>query len=500
MNIFNINTEQSSVSIKSKGKVNSPVLMDMKSEIATGNSQFDNLINQSGTPTKIESEAFNTKNIQRFFTETLSLETSTDTNSSIEVLENLTVTDFLDSLEAFMQNIINTAPTGTITPEQKSVMVEKINKLFQDISQNAQELNISSLTIKNVLSTDKLESLMAHLNSAKPESVVSNLKLIKSLFGGMEPNTPKINKLLHHNENIKRPTPEASTIKSKEINSPKLSSGIKDVLPQVGGFKESEFHTKFTKLASGIKDVLPQVGGFKESEFHTKFNDINEVSIKSVIEKTLQKNSTLLFEKDKSIVIGKQVNVSTTPTTPIVSNNFSSEISANLIDLINHNSEESFKFEELIKNAEKNTLTKHSESQPKPLFSSIMNQITKFDKANNRLSIELSPKSLGDLEIDIEFDKDGKIKAIIKADNPLVLDTLKADRHHLLSILKENGFNVDRNSIDFSKREHSNSDSNNQNGQKNKNRNNIEIDSNYDDVENSKSENVISNNAVDIFT
>ena len=474
MNIFNINTEQSSVSIKSKGKVNSPVLMDMKSEIATGNSQFDNLINQSGTPTKIESEAFNTKNIQRFFTETLSLETSTDTNSSIEVLENLTVTDFLDSLEAFMQNIINTAPTGTITPEQKSVMVEKINKLFQDISQNAQELNISSLTIKNVLSTDKLESLMAHLNSAKPESVVSNLKLIKSLFGGMEPNTPKINKLLHHNENIKRPTPEASTIKSKEINSPKLSSGI--------------------------KDVLPQVGGFKESEFHTKFNDINEVSIKSVIEKTLQKNSTLLFEKDKSIVIGKQVNVSTTPTTPIVSNNFSSEISANLIDLINHNSEESFKFEELIKNAEKNTLTKHSESQPKPLFSSIMNQITKFDKANNRLSIELSPKSLGDLEIDIEFDKDGKIKAIIKADNPLVLDTLKADRHHLLSILKENGFNVDRNSIDFSKREHSNSDSNNQNGQKNKNRNNIEIDSNYDDVENSKSENVISNNAVDIFT
>ncbi|MGB0670055.1 MAG: flagellar hook-length control protein FliK [Rhodospirillales bacterium] len=81
-------------------------------------------------------------------------------------------------------------------------------------------------------------------------------------------------------------------------------------------------------------------------------------------------------------------------------------------------------------------------------------QITKaLADGQDRISIQLKPAELGRVEVQIEMAKDGKLTAVITADNKDTLDLLKADAKMLEKALQDAGLQADSGSLAFNLRE-----------------------------------------------
>ncbi len=70
----------------------------------------------------------------------------------------------------------------------------------------------------------------------------------------------------------------------------------------------------------------------------------------------------------------------------------------------------------------------------------------------DRISIELLPAELGRIEISLDFDRSGKLSAMIAADKPHTLDLLQRDQRGLERALQEAGFKTDSGSLSFNLR------------------------------------------------
>lgn len=96
-----------------------------------------------------------------------------------------------------------------------------------------------------------------------------------------------------------------------------------------------------------------------------------------------------------------------------------------------------------------------STAQPQPPAQSdgfarnLANQIrsTSFDEGRTR--IELSPRGLGSIEIDLQADEAGKLRLVLRAENPAVLNALRGDRAALLSVLGDSGVAIEESALDF---------------------------------------------------
>lgn len=75
--------------------------------------------------------------------------------------------------------------------------------------------------------------------------------------------------------------------------------------------------------------------------------------------------------------------------------------------------------------------------------------------APSKLSLELMPKNLGKVTIEVEAAKDGQLKASIQADNPAALEVLRKDAPQLERSLQEAGYKLDHQSLSFSLRDQS---------------------------------------------
>ena len=419
-----------------------------------------------------------------FLAETMPLESVSEIDmSSINAVSSMTLGDFLDSLKHFMKSMITSQ--NNQSSELSESTVEQIEDLIKGIEGKIDANNLGGLTVGSVFSESRIKQIVEQLNTLSSNNIFTSMKVIKNIFNSITSENPKLAHNMLHEAQVNTNTENTNIIQNVKINNTLINS--KEI--------KSANNTVIEKQTAEnllVKD-LPTNDSTGSDEV-LNFNKA-EKNVNNIID-AIQKPTINKVEINDKIPDKKTINILKQFST---SANLSSELAANFIDSVSRT--EDLKFEELIKHAEKQTLTKQADSQTRPLFNSIVNQFTKFDKTNNRLSIELSPKSLGDLEIDVEIDKDGKIKAIIKAENPLVLDTLKADRHHLLSILKENGFNVDRNSLDFTKKESKgDGGSKNQgNSGNNRNSNTIETDDIYSEAEENNL-NVISTSNVDILT
>ncbi len=74
---------------------------------------------------------------------------------------------------------------------------------------------------------------------------------------------------------------------------------------------------------------------------------------------------------------------------------------------------------------------------------SLRDGITKFE-------IQMDPPELGRIEVQLELSKDGRVQAILSADNQDTLDLLQRDHKHLFKALQDSGLDLDSDSLNFS--------------------------------------------------
>lgn len=105
--------------------------------------------------------------------------------------------------------------------------------------------------------------------------------------------------------------------------------------------------------------------------------------------------------------------------------------------------------------------TKNTEGakQPTPsqVFEQIKVHITRATKAGlDHVTIQLRPDDLGRIEVKLEMAHDGKVKAMVIADNPQTLQLMQQDSHGLERALTDAGLRTDANTLEFSLRGDSN--------------------------------------------
>ena len=90
-----------------------------------------------------------------------------------------------------------------------------------------------------------------------------------------------------------------------------------------------------------------------------------------------------------------------------------------------------------------------STEQSSRFSSLITKQIRSMTLTGDRTRIQLAPQGLGDVEIDVHTDPSGKVRAIVRSDNPLVLDSLKNEKDQLANLLEEKGAEIGDSDLQF---------------------------------------------------
>ena len=72
---------------------------------------------------------------------------------------------------------------------------------------------------------------------------------------------------------------------------------------------------------------------------------------------------------------------------------------------------------------------------------------TSFEEGKTR--IELAPRGLGDIEVEVARDDAGKLKVVLRAENPSVLTAFRGDRDVIVNMLRESGLEVDEAEVGF---------------------------------------------------
>ncbi|SNS11560.1 MULTISPECIES: flagellar hook-length control protein FliK [unclassified Azospirillum] len=72
---------------------------------------------------------------------------------------------------------------------------------------------------------------------------------------------------------------------------------------------------------------------------------------------------------------------------------------------------------------------------------------------HDKISIQLRPHDLGRVDVQLEFNNDGKLRAKVTADSVQTLELLQKDSRNLENALREAGLSTDQNSLSFSLRD-----------------------------------------------
>lgn len=89
-------------------------------------------------------------------------------------------------------------------------------------------------------------------------------------------------------------------------------------------------------------------------------------------------------------------------------------------------------------------------AQQQPVADQVAIQIRKAVKEGlDRIQIQLEPADLGRIDVTMEVANDGKVMAVLKADNPETLDLMMKDARSLERALADAGLDVDSNSLEF---------------------------------------------------
>jgi hypothetical protein len=91
-----------------------------------------------------------------------------------------------------------------------------------------------------------------------------------------------------------------------------------------------------------------------------------------------------------------------------------------------------------------------AEGQVAPAFARHLSaQVSSARVSEGVTRIELTPRGLGDIEIDMRHDEAGKLRIVLKAENPAVLNAFRQDREILLGALRDGGFAAEEADLSF---------------------------------------------------
>ncbi len=79
----------------------------------------------------------------------------------------------------------------------------------------------------------------------------------------------------------------------------------------------------------------------------------------------------------------------------------------------------------------------------------LVQQIRSASFSEGQTRIALAPRGLGEIEIDMRPDEAGRLRIVLRAENPAVLQALRGDRDGLLAALSESGATTDDADLDF---------------------------------------------------
>ncbi|WP_158214524.1 flagellar hook-length control protein FliK [Phaeobacter sp. 22II1-1F12B] len=79
----------------------------------------------------------------------------------------------------------------------------------------------------------------------------------------------------------------------------------------------------------------------------------------------------------------------------------------------------------------------------------LVGQIKGTQIAEGTTRVELSPRGLGGIEIDLSRDDEGTLKVTVRAENPSVMGALRDNREALLLALRDSGVSLENNSLGF---------------------------------------------------
>ncbi|MGY6704307.1 flagellar hook-length control protein FliK [Roseinatronobacter sp.] len=87
--------------------------------------------------------------------------------------------------------------------------------------------------------------------------------------------------------------------------------------------------------------------------------------------------------------------------------------------------------------------------QPSGFARNLVQQIRSANISEGNTRIALAPRGLGEIEIDLRPDEAGKLRIVLRAENPAVLQALRGDRDGLLLALSDSGTSVDDAELEF---------------------------------------------------
>jgi flagellar hook-length control protein FliK len=96
------------------------------------------------------------------------------------------------------------------------------------------------------------------------------------------------------------------------------------------------------------------------------------------------------------------------------------------------------------------TNSNRANAQQKAVMDQITVNISRAVQAGlDKINIQLQPESLGKVDVSLEMAKDGKVSAVIHADNKDTLELLSRDAKELTKALQEAGLQLDESDIEF---------------------------------------------------
>ncbi|WP_041793612.1 flagellar hook-length control protein FliK [Pararhodospirillum photometricum] len=87
-----------------------------------------------------------------------------------------------------------------------------------------------------------------------------------------------------------------------------------------------------------------------------------------------------------------------------------------------------------------------------------------LDRGMDQVSVQLTPKTLGRIDVKMDIGSGGEVQVSVLADNQQTLDLLRSDQRGLERALQEAGLKADSGSIDFGLRGGSGQENLNQDG------------------------------------
>ncbi len=248
---------------------------------------------------------------------------------------------------------------------------------------------------------------------------------------------------------------EVSNVARQAAEISRAIGGNKEVSVNVSVQSEKETLISRPRTAISLAaDANKANGGLNNTQAQQNPSTNNQMSQQNGAQNQNAQNMALVGQQAQ--VAGRQVAANTVNNAPsaVASAQSTSAISGDSGSL-NTSSQvgEGLNARQANATAKTNSPANSPTASKQPAAEQVSVQITKAIKVGaDRISIQLRPASMGRIDVQMEMGADGRVSAVITADNKETLDLLQRDQRSLERALQDSGMQTDSGSLSFNLR------------------------------------------------